>query len=95
MKRSIALGMAVIGGTIALRALSPAQRRRLGAAVRRQMLQRMERMMSSLPDDAPPKLVMSVLPRLRDQNDRIITMLEEQNALLREQLRATAGSVPV
>jgi hypothetical protein len=44
----------------------------------------MEHMMASLPDNSPPKLVMSVLPRLRDQNDQIIAMLREQNALLRE-----------
>jgi hypothetical protein len=31
---------------------------------------------------------MSVLPRLRDQNEQIIAMLREQNALLREHLQA-------
>jgi hypothetical protein len=46
----------------------------------------MEHMMASLPDNSPPKLVMSVLPRLRDQNDQIIAMLREQNALLRKHL---------
>jgi hypothetical protein len=51
------------------------------------MLGHMERMMSSLPDNAPPKLVMSLLPRLRDQNEQIIAMLQEQNALLREHLQ--------
>jgi hypothetical protein len=56
------------------------------------MLQRMERMMASLPEDAPPKLIMSVLPRLRDQNDQIIAMLREQNELLRERLRTAPGS---
>jgi hypothetical protein len=44
----------------------------------------MEHMMASLPETSPPKLVMSVLPLLRDQNDQIIAMLREQNALLRE-----------
>jgi hypothetical protein len=49
----------------------------------------MEHMMASLPESSPPKLVMSVLPRLRDQNDQIITMLREQNALLLQHLQKT------
>jgi hypothetical protein len=47
----------------------------------------MEHVMASLPESSPPKLVMSVLPRLREQNDQIIAMLQEQNALLREHLQ--------
>ena len=60
--------------------------------MRRRMLQRMEQMMASLPEDSPPKLVMSVLPRVRDQNEQIIALLREQNELLREQLHAAQGS---
>lgn len=87
MNRFIALGAAVIGGAIAYQALSTVPRRRLGSALSRRMVRHMERMMASLPDNSPPKLVMSVLPQLRDQNDRIIAMLQEQNALLREHLQ--------
>lgn len=87
MNRIIILGAAVIGGALALNSLSTQPRRRLGSALSRRMLRHMERMMSSLPDSAPPKLVMSVLPQLRDQNDQIIAMLREQNALLREHLQ--------
>lgn len=90
MHRLLAVGAAVAGGVIAVALLTRAPRRRLGATVRRRMLQRMERMMASLPEDSPPRLVMSVLPRLRDQNDEIIAMLREQNELLRKQLQ-TAG----
>jgi len=43
----------------------------------------MKRMMDAMPDDSPPKLVMSILPRLQEQNDRILLMLKEQNDLLR------------
>jgi hypothetical protein len=43
----------------------------------------MARMMEGLPPDSPPKLVMSILPRLREQNDEIIALLREQNELLR------------
>jgi hypothetical protein len=41
------------------------------------------RMIEGLPTDSPPKLVMSILPRLREQNDDIIALLREQNELLR------------
>lgn len=86
MNRFIALGAAVIGGVIAFQ-LSQVPRRRLGAAISRRMLRHMEHMMASLPESSPPKLVMSVLPRLRDQNDQIIATLQEQNTLLREHLQ--------
>ena len=51
------------------------------------MTEGMEHMMASLPEGTPPKLVMSVLPKLQAQNDQIIAMLREQNELLREQQR--------
>jgi hypothetical protein len=47
----------------------------------------MEQMMASLPANAPPKLVMSILPKLQAQNEQIIALLLEQNELLREQHR--------
>ena len=84
MKRLIACGAIVLGGVIALQALTPEPRRRLAAGVRQRMLARMERMMASLPEGAPPKLIMSVLPQLRQQNDEILRLLREQNELLRE-----------
>jgi len=51
------------------------------AAVRRKM---MKRMMNAMPEDSPPKLVMSILPRLQEQNDQILALLKEQNDLLRQ-----------
>ena len=50
------------------------------AAMRRKM---MKRMMDAMPEDSPPKLVMSILPRLKEQNDQILVLLNEQNNLLR------------
>jgi hypothetical protein len=52
------------------------------------MTEKMEQMMASLPEGAPPKLIMSVLPKLQAQNDQIIAMLREQNELLRHQRNA-------
>ena len=87
MNRFIALGAAVIAGAVAFRSLSGRPRRRLGSALGRRLVRHMENMMASLPDNSPPKLVMTVLPQLRDQNEQIIAMLQEQNALLRQQLQ--------
>lgn len=83
MKRFIALGAIVLGGAIAFQVLAREPRRRIGSAVRQRMLKRMERMMAGLPEGSPPRLVMSVLPHLREQNDEILRMLREQNELLR------------
>jgi hypothetical protein len=40
-------------------------------------------MLERMPADSPPKLVMSILPRLQQQNDEIISLLREQSELLR------------
>ncbi len=86
MKRGlIALGAIVLGGGVAFQLLSQERRRRLGAVVRGRMIKRMENMMASLPEGSPPKLIMTVLPQVREQNEQIIRMLREQNELLREQ----------
>ncbi len=92
MNKLVGLGLVVAGGLIAVQAMSPVRRRRLGDAVRNRMLGRMERMMAGLPEGSPPKLIMSVLPQLRDQNNRILQMLQEQNDWLREQ-RDTSESL--
>lgn len=84
MNKAIILGAAAVGGAIGYRLFSPAPGGGLGAAFRRRMLRRMEHVLATLPEDAPPKLIMSVLPRLREQNDQIVALLGEQNALLRE-----------
>ncbi len=90
MKRLIAVGGATLGGVIAFRYLPPELRHRLSAAVGRWMAKHMERIMARLPDDAPPKLVMSILPRLRAQSDQIIALLQDQNELLRERQQGFA-----
>lgn len=50
------------------------------AAMRRKL---MKRMMAAMPEDSPPKLIVSVLPRLQEQNEEILALLEEQRDLLR------------
>jgi hypothetical protein len=87
MKPLIAVGVAAVGGVIVFRCLPRELRDHLTARVRHRMIEGLEHMMASLPEDAPPKLIMSVLPKLQAQNDQIIAMLQEQNELLREQQR--------
>ncbi len=83
------LGIATAGGVIAWRCIPSESRHRMTRAVgdwmTRKMLNHMGRMMASLPEGAPPKLVMSVLPKLEAQSEQIIAMLREQNELLRQQ----------
>jgi hypothetical protein len=84
MKPLTAIGLATVGGVIAFRCLPADSRSRLAAAMKHRMSKAMLQMMASLPEDAPPKLIMTVLPKLQAQNEQIIAMLREQNALLRE-----------
>ncbi len=98
MKIPVALGLAAVGGVIAFRCLPRESRDRLTATVVHWMTEGFEHMMASLPEGAPPKLVVSILPKLQVQNDQIIAMLHELNELLREQQRANfmrAGSQAV
>ncbi len=88
MRALAAVGIAALGGVVAFRCLPPRSRRRLSAAMQRRMTGHMERMIARLPENAPPKLVVSILPRLLAQNDQIIAMLREQNELLRGRQRA-------
>ena len=85
MRRLLALGAIAVGGVVVARRLRPAEG---SSPDRTTFKQRMiARMMEGLPPDSPPKLVMSILPRLREQNEEIIALLREQNELLRPRRR--------
>ena len=47
-----------------------------------------ERMMRAMPEDAPPKVISTVMPRLQAQNDEMLALLKEQNELLRTMRRS-------
>jgi len=94
MKRPIALGIGVLAGLAGLGLLSKPRRDRIGVFVSGRMRHQLEQMMASLPDNSPPKLVMSVLPHLRAQNEQILELLREQNALLRERVRSGTEVLP-
>ena len=88
MKKSIILGAVTAGGVIAYRCLPRASRDRVAGAIKDRMMKHCERMVANLPEEAPPKLIMSVLPKLEAQNDQIIALLREQNELLRDEHHA-------
>ncbi len=87
MSRLVALGVATVASVIAFQCLrrqshhQPAST--VGDWITKRMAKHMDHMMASLPEGAPPKLVVSVLPKLQAQNEQIIAMLREQNELLR------------
>jgi len=84
MNNSLTVGIAVVGGLLGLRLLSKARHEQPGSTMAGRMSQRLEKMIAKLPENSPPKLVMTVLPALRDQNEQILQMLREQNELLRQ-----------
>jgi hypothetical protein len=94
MSKLVGLGVATLGGLIVLQCFRRESRHRLARAVGGWMTERMAkhmgRMMASLPEGAPPKLVMSVLPKLQAQNEQIMAMLREQNELLRTSMKIRA-----
>ena len=49
------------------------------------------RMMERMPADSPPKVMTSGIRHLQEQNEELLTLLREQNELLRE--RAPAGKI--
>ncbi len=91
MKTFIVLGVAGIASAIAFRCLPREMRGRLASGMKHRISERVEHIMAGLPEDFPPKLIMSVLPKLRVQNDQIIAMLQEQNELLRKQQRTSVA----
>ncbi len=87
MKRLLLVSGILVGGAVASRILSEKQREplsRFAAKMRERVRSHMGRMMEEMPEDSPPRLVMSTLPRLAEQNDQILALLREQNALMRE-----------
>ncbi len=95
MTKLAALGIATVGGVIVLRCVPHESRNRasraIGGWMTKKMLGHMGRMMASLPEGAPPKLIVSILPKLQEQNEQIIAMLREQNEILRQQRQRTAA----
>ena len=85
MKRVLMLTAVVLGITYAVRSLLDGERREQIAHLPMTM---MERCMEMMPDDAPPKALMSGMDKIQAQNEQTLALLREQNELLRERTRA-------
>lgn len=77
----------LVGGIVAawmtFRLVRHSKARGRFAARRREWLQkRMQHMLRKMPEDSPPRLIVSTLPRLLEQNEQILALLQEQNALI-------------
>jgi hypothetical protein len=82
------LTIAIAGAALLVGHQLLAQRRPQGAGFAAMRRKIMKRMIDAMPEDSPPKLVMSILPRLQEQNDQILALLKEQTDLLRQQRSA-------
>ena len=89
----IARGVATVAGVIAFRCLPRELGGRLTSVIKDRMREGAEHMMAELPEGSPPKLIMSVLPKLQARNDQIIAMLREQNELLREHQHTSVSTI--
>lgn len=87
MKKFIPMATFVLGGVVTYRWLLPSKRRETVDRVRARMRERvadgMEHLMDAMPDDSPPKLVVTTLPKLRQQSDEMLQLLKEQNERIR------------
>lgn len=101
MRRVLFLMGVLLGATMGLAIASAMAVRRLVPAERREELRErlskapgsmMERMMERMPEDAPPKVVTSGVRHLQEQNEELLTLVREQNDLLRERLPAGGPS---
>lgn len=81
MRRPPAILMIAVAAALAGRYLLSRDGRRIDLSALRRRL--MERVMDAMPEDSPPKLINTILPRLKQQNDEILVLLKEQNDLLR------------
>lgn len=54
----------------------------------------MERGMEMIPEDSPPRVMMSTMRRIEEQNDKLATLIRTQNKLLRKQNDLLKAAAP-
>ena len=86
MKKLLFLMAVVLSTAVVVRRLVPSERRtQLLESLTQMPMTMMERRMESMPEDSPPKVLMSTMRRFEEQNDEFVALLREQNKLLRKQ----------
>jgi uncharacterized membrane protein YccC len=86
MNKSFLVSGALIGGAAAVGVLTrsrPEARRRLATKARERFASHMEHMLNRMPEGSPPRLIMTTLPRLAEQNDEILALLHDHDTRLR------------
>ena len=89
MRRVLLLTAIMFGSALVVRRLLTAERREGLSHLPGTF---MERCMELMPEDSPPKVMMSGIRRMQDQNEELLALLREQNDLLRERLPAEKAS---
>ena len=94
MTKLLFLAAIVLGSVVAVRRLLPAERRtQLREALAQMPAAMMERGMEAMPEDSPPKVMMSAMRRFEEQNEELAALLREQNELLRKTLKPTEAAM--
>ncbi len=96
MKKLLFLMAVVLGTVVVVRRLVPSERRtELRESLAQMPMTMMERCMEIMPEDSPPKVMMSAMRRFEEQNDELVGLIREQNKLLKKQtdiLQAAASA---
>jgi hypothetical protein len=74
MKKILFLMLVLIGGGYAMRQLVDEEK---GGGLAQHCVNMMGRMMEGMPDDAPPKFMMTSLRRIEEQNEEILALLRQ------------------
>lgn len=86
MKELLFVTAIALGTVVAVRRLVPAERRtQLRESLAQVPATMVERCMESMPEDSPPKVMLSSMRRFEEQNDELLRLAREQNKLLRKQ----------
>ena len=81
MKKLLFLMAVVLSTAVVVRRLVPSERRtQLRESLTQMPMTMMERRMESMPEDSPPKVLMSTMRRFEEQNK----LLRKQNNILQE-----------
>ncbi|HEY5624929.1 MAG TPA: hypothetical protein VIT93_00420 [Dehalococcoidia bacterium] len=80
---TVAIGIGIVA--LLRRVLPPEQRASLQENLSRVPGAMMNHCMEMMPEDSPPKVMMSSMRRIEAQNDELAKLLQKQNTLLRRQ----------
>lgn len=88
----IAIGIGI--AALVRRVLPAEQRGRLQESLSSVPGAMMNHCMDMMPEDSPPKVMMSTMRRLEEQNDELARLLRRQNKLLRKQTDILKAEAP-